>query len=455
MDDIRLLIDFGSTFTKVAAIDMNKAEVAGTARVPSTVETDITKGLEEALKIINQKTKISNLEKKEALACSSAAGGLRMICSGFVPELTSKAANLAALGAGAKVIGCYSHKLTQQEVAEIDTAAPDILLLAGGTDGGDDQVIIHNAGMIAHAGQGIKNIIVAGNKTTHDELKTLFANSNKNIIYTKNVMPEIGVLDTAPCNKEIRELFMKNIIQAKGIAKAKSVIKDVIMPTPSAVLEAAKLIAGGWGDDKGFGEVVVIDPGGATTDVHSIAKGNPERPDIMMVGLPEPYEKRTVEGDLGLKYNLDRLMELAKGRETPSGFKNTVEKFHQGKLPETEEEFACHLMLSSLMVEVAMERHAGKLEIIYTPSGEKLIQHGKNLTAVKSVIGTGGPIIFSSNPRKILEGVLFREENPFILKPKKPDFFIDAEYILYAVGLLSQAEPKKALSLARKYLKKI
>jgi uncharacterized protein (TIGR01319 family) len=455
MDDIRLLIDFGSTFTKVAAIDLNKTEVIASARVPSTVETDITKGLKEALNIISKKAKISNLEKKEALACSSAAGGLRMICSGFVPELTSKAANLAALGAGAKVIGCYSHKLTQQEVAEIDTAAPDILLLAGGTDGGDDQVIIHNAKMVACTGPGIKNIIVAGNKTTHDDIKVIFDKSNKNIIFTKNVMPEIGVLDTAPCNKEIRELFMKNIIQAKGIAKAKSVIKDVIMPTPSAVLEAAKLIAGGWGDDKGLGEVVVIDPGGATTDVHSIAKGNPERPDIMMVGLPEPYEKRTVEGDLGLKYNLDRLMELAKGRETPPGFSETVEKFHKGKLPETEEEFACHLMLSSLMVEVAMERHAGKLEIIYTPSGEKLIQHGKNLTEVKSVIGTGGPIIFSSNPHKILEGVLFREENPFILKPKKPEFFIDAEYILYAVGLLSQAEPKTALSLARKYLKKI
>jgi uncharacterized protein (TIGR01319 family) len=455
MDDIRILIDFGSTFTKVVAVDLNKAEVAATARVPSTVETDITLGLEEALKIIGEKTQISNLEKKEALACSSAAGGLRMICSGFVPELTSKAANLAALGAGAKVIGCYSHKLTLQEINEIETAAPDILLLAGGTDGGDDRVIIHNAGMVTKTGQGIKNIIVAGNKTTHDELKVIFKNGNKNVIYTKNVMPEIGILDTAPCNKEIRELFMKNIIQAKGIAKAKAIIKDVIMPTPSAVLEAAKLLAAGWGDDKGYGEVVVIDPGGATTDVHSIAKGAPERPDIMMVGLPEPYEKRTVEGDLGLKYNLDRLMELARDRETPPGFKETVEKLRRGKLPETEEEFAGHLMLSSLMVEVAMERHAGRLEVIYSPSGEKLIQHGKNLTAVKSVIGTGGPIIFSRDPRKILEGVLFREENPFILKPRKPDFYLDAEYILYAVGLLSQVEPKKALSLARKYLKKL
>jgi uncharacterized protein (TIGR01319 family) len=455
MDDIRLLIDFGSTFTKVVAVDLTKEEVVATARVPSTVETDITLGLEEALKNITEKTGITNLEKKEALACSSAAGGLRMVCCGFVPELTGKAASLAALGAGAKVVAGYSYKLTRQEVKEIEALAPDILLLSGGTDGGDEQVIIHNAQLISKTGRAITNIIVAGNKTTHDELKAIFKNHDKNITYTKNVMPEIGVLDAAPCNKEIRDLFMKNIIQAKGIARAKAIIKDVIMPTPSAVLEAARLIAGGCGDEKGLGELIVIDPGGATTDVHSIARGVPGRADIIMVGLPEPYEKRTVEGDLGLKYNLDKLTELAGARETPPGFSAVVAKFHDGKLPETAEEYACHLLLSCLMVEVAVDRHAGKLEVVYTPTGEKLIQHGKDLTGVKNVIGTGGPIIFSQNPRKILEGILFREENPFILKPKNPQFFIDEQYILYAVGLLSQSEPKKALLLAKKYLKPI
>jgi len=265
-------------------------------------------------------------------------------------------------------------------------------------------------------------------------------------------MPEIGVLDAAPCNKEIRELFMKNIVHAKGIARAREVIKDVIMPTPAAVLEAAKLLAS---DEATYGEVMVIDPGGATTDVHSIAKGVPARPDIMMVGLPEPYEKSTVEGDLGMKYNLDRLMELAAAGETPPGFAAAAERFHNGKLPESAEEYACHLLLSCLMVEVAVDRHCGRLEVVYTPGGEKMIQHGKDLTGVKSVIGTGGPVIFSQDPRKILEGVLFREDNPFILKPKKPGFYLDTEYILYAVGLLAQSEPGKALTLAKKYLKNI
>ena len=456
MDDIKLLIDFGSTFTKVVAIDLHKTEIVATARVPSTVDTDITIGLEEALKEIAGKTKISNLEKKAATACSSAAGGLRMVCVGFVPELTSKAANHAALGAGAKVIGCYSFKLTQQEIGEIETIAPDILLLSGGTDGGDEAVIIHNAGMLAKANGNINNIIVAGNKSAYDEIKAVFKNGGKRVLFTKNVMPEIGVLDTGPCNKEIREIFIKNIIKAKGISRAQSIVGEVIMPTPSAVLEAAKLLAAGFEDESGFGELMVVDPGGATTDVHSIAEGNPTAANVAMVNtLPEPYVKRTVEGNLGLKYNIDSLSEFTRGRKLPPDFDAICHGFREGRLPQSPVEIACHTLLSSVAVVVAVNQHVGRIEKIYGPTGEILLQHGKDLTHVKTVIGTGGPIIFSANSRQILEGVLYQPENPFVLKPKNPRLFIDEQYILYAVGLLSQVDPKKALLLAKKYLKPI
>jgi len=456
MDNIKLLIDFGSTFTKVVAIDLAKVEIVATARVPSTVDSDITLGLEEALREIGTKTKISSLEKKTALACSSAAGGLRMVCVGFVPELTSKAANHAALGAGAKVIGGYSFKLTQQEIGEIEAIAPDILLLSGGTDGGDEAVIIHNAGMLAQANGNIHNIIVAGNKSAYDAIKSIFKDGGKHVLYTKNVMPEIGVLDTAPCNKEIREIFIKNIIKAKGISRAQSIVGDVIMPTPSAVLEAAKLLASGFEDESGFGELMVVDPGGATTDVHSIAEGNPTAGNVAMVNtLPEPYVKRTVEGNLGLKYNIDSLSEFTRGRKLPPDFTAICRGFHEGRLPQSPAEIACHMLLSRVSVEVAVNQHVGRIEKIYGPTGEILLQHGKDLTHLKTVIGTGGPVIFSADPRHILEGALFQPENPFILKPKAPGLFIDEQYILYAVGLLSQADPLKALLLAKKYLKPI
>jgi uncharacterized protein (TIGR01319 family) len=275
------------------------------------------------------------------------------------------------------------------------------------------------------------------------------------VVFTQNVMPEIGVLDLVSSNQEIRNLFMKNIIEAKGIARARAVIKDVIMPTPSAVLEAAKLIASGGGNRLGMGELLVVDTGGATTNVHSISKGDPQRADILRAGLPEPYEKRTVEGDLGLKYNLDVLAELLKGPGIKQDFGPIVEHFKTGSLPQNEAEMACHKILAGLVVETAVTRHAGTIQEVYGPSGRNFIQRGKDLTAIGCVIGTGGALAFADNPLELLKKSLFNENNPNSLKPKDPQFWVDERYILYAVGLLSQSEPEKAFDLAVRYLKKV
>lgn len=453
-DGIRILIDFGSTYTKVVAIDLEKEEIVAQSRVPSTVSTDITIGLRQALEKIKQVTGSDGLLEKKALACSSAAGGLRMVCVGFVTEYTSEAAILAALGAGAKVVGSFSYELDEKDIEEIEIIAPDIILLTGGTNGGNKKVILHNARMLAKTNDRVANIIVAGNKSAYGEIQEVLSSTGKNVIFTRNVMPDIGKLDLAPSNNEIRELFMKNIIEAKGLARAKAIIQDIIMPTPSAVLEAAKLLSRGYREIQGFGELVVVDSGGSTTDVHSIAQGNPRRADIIMMGLPEPYEKRTVEGDLGLKNNLDTLIEIMGSRSLPPKFIEIVNMFKEGKLPETEMEYSYQKLLSCLVVETAVNRHAGKIEEVYGPTGRVFIQRGKDLTGVGCIIGTGGVLAFSNNSIEIMEAALFNEQNPYSLKPKNPEILVDTNYILYAIGLLSQTEPEKALKLARKYLKR-
>ena len=84
----------------------------GTAQSYTTIETDIINGLNNALAILKGK-KSGDIQFEEQYACSSAAGGLRMVAIGLVPELTAKAARQASLGAGAKVIKTYSYELTE------------------------------------------------------------------------------------------------------------------------------------------------------------------------------------------------------------------------------------------------------------------------------------------------------------------------------------------------------
>jgi uncharacterized protein (TIGR01319 family) len=461
MEKKKILIDFGSTFTKVVYIDLDKNEIIAKAKHFSTVETDVTEGLKECLKEISVISGIKNPEESEALACSSAAGGLRIACIGYVPDYSSEAANLAALGAGAKVVGCYSYEITSKEIEGIVELYPDIILLTGGTDGGDKKVIIHNAKMLAAKEWPNTSIIVAGNKSARDELEAIFK-GRKNIFYTKNVMPEIGRFEADSCNSIVRELFITSIIEAKGIAKAKSIIKNVLMPTPSAVLEAARLLADGYkkkenaSEVPGIGELLVIDVGGATTDIHSVAEGKPAGGATVRVGLPEPYIKRTVEGDLGLRFNIDRLVQIAKERSYSPDFEQTARKFAKhGYLPECKEDIDCHISLTRLATEIAVNRHVGRIEMKYGPSGEVFFQYGKDLTNVKNVIGTGGPIVYSKNPKEILLSAVFHANEPFILKPKSPVFYLDTEYIMYAGGLLSSVDPGNAFLFLKKYLNEI
>ncbi len=468
--DLVLLIDFGSTYTKVAVVDLDEARLVGWAQADSTVKEDIMIGLNRALgqlKVDGRPVTELKIEKK--LACSSAAGGLQLVSVGLVPSLTVEAATRAALGAGAKVVGAYSYELTEGDLARIEQRPCDMVLLAGGTDGGEKKTILHNAGMLARIKRGFP-IVVAGNRAASDEVRDILSAAGKEVIITENVLPTLDNINVEPSRSAIREIFMKRIIHAKGIDKAKQYVSDVVMPTPMSVLKAAQLLAQGTENEAGLGELVVVDVGGATTDVCSLASGQPTRSGVIVKGLPEPYAKRTVEGDLGIRYNARTILEIA-GKKTlvanlpPSdldmGKMDWKEitghlSHHVEFVPETEKDLLVDAALAYTAAEVAMERHAGLIRQVYLPAGTVDLQYGKDLTGIKTVIGTGGVFVHNHHSRRILEAaVLNRQKNPFLLKPETPHLYVDGDYILFAVGLLSEIAPTPALRIAKKALRAV
>jgi uncharacterized protein (TIGR01319 family) len=446
----KLLVDIGSTFTKIAAIDLDREIVLSSVKSPTTIKDSVAIGVLEALKATENQT--GPLNDIEIMACSSAAGGLRMVSIGLVPELSSEAAKRAALGAGAKIVGHYCHHITRREMVQIEMTAPDIILLAGGTDGGNDSAIIHNTMMLCRSTISAP-IIVAGNKCAYDKIEDMLKDASKKAIFVENVMPQIGRLEVQACREAIREVFMENITKAKGLDSARQLVGDIIMPTPAAVLTAATLLADGVDGEEGIGELIVLDVGGATTDVYSIARGNPSSSAVLLRGLPEPYAKRTVEGDLGVRHNIDVLVELCSKKGIVAD-ENILSTLHENpsRVPVNEEEFTLDRDLASIAVETSFERHTGRVEVMYGPHGEMVIQTGKDLGAVNKVIGTGGPIICSLNPQRVLAGVLAEHGKSHFLKPKTADFFVDRDYIMYAMGLLARSEPKAALRILKKSL---
>ena len=458
-----LFVDFGSTFTKVVLLDLDTLTVVGRTQRPSTVDTDITIALRAAMEDIGGILG-GQVEYRYKLATSSAAGGLKMAAIGLVPELTAEAAKRAALGAGAKITGVYAYQLTRKELEEIEGEGLDLILLAGGTDGGERETITGNAEKLARLGGLRAPIIVAGNRTASDQVSAVLTSAGKEHVITDNVMPEIGILEVDKVRDIIRELFIKRIIEAKGLKNAEEFIDEILMPTPTAVIAAAKLLAEGTDEEEGLGELAILDIGGATTDIHSVAKGDPTEPGLVKKGLPEPYVKRTVEGDLGMRYNASTIVQVAgeaffkESIDDPGlDLHRAVSRFARNpeSLPESEADGALDQALARAATRVAMDRHAGRIETTYGPNGPVYIQYGKDLRDLKTVIGAGGPLIFGPAPEIILRETLFSEANPFSLRPRKPTFYLDGKYLLYAVGLLSEKEPVKAFKLGRKYLQRL
>lgn len=451
-----LLIDFGSTYTKVCVVDTDEQEVLATASSYTTVETDINNGLHNALKIVEEKTGIAKFD--ERFACSSAAGGLKMCASGLVPELTVEAAKLATLGAGAKLIDAFAYEMTKSDIRRIEALKPDIFLLTGGTDGGNTKCIIHNAGMLANSNLECP-ILIAGNRNAAEDCAELLR--EKNYIIVENVMPKFNELNIEPAKQKIREVFLNNIVNAKGLSTAKDLLDSIMIPTPAAMLESMKLLSVGVGEENGIGDFVAIDVGGATTDVYSMAEGLPQEGNVVLKGFQEPFDKRTVEGDIGMRYSAVSLIEnmgIAEITTIANVEENEVmayvENFKEdyGILANTEKEKDIDDALAAGAIKIGVDRHSGRLERFYTLTGEVYAQTGKDLRTVKKIIFTGGSLIHAKNPKKLLDFLFYKDPLQNILSPDTGTLWIDEKYILASMGILAKKYPEVALRIMKKEL---
>ena len=453
-----LTVDFGSTYTKLTLIDVAHAEIVATASAFTTITTDVLEGFNNAWQKILAQHPDAHYDR--LLSCSSAAGGLKMVALGLVPSLTSKAAKMAASSAGAKVVKTYAYEISHAEQEEIYKINPDLVLLCGGTDGGNKEVILANARRLAEIDRPFA-IVAAGNKSASYDLEEIFAQCDKKCVVTENVMPEFGQLNILPARQCIMDLFISRIIDAKGLGEVQKRAELEIIPTPFAVLKACELLSKGIDEEHpGWGDLMAVDLGGATTDIYSMTDGAPSMDNVLIKGIPEPYSKRTVEGDLGMRYSLKALEDetdvkaLARAYGvTPEAIVDWVERCAAS--PDTvaepgSQEQVIEEALAYSAVDIAVERHAGVISKVYTPIGEMFTLVGKDLTQVPRLIGIGGALINSSDPARILSGSRFNPQRYEYAKPKEPQFYLDKRYIIASMGLLSQVAPEVALTILQR-----
>lgn len=434
-----LTIEVGSTITKVNGfnlLDEGGFEHLAQGFAPTSVaQGDVGLGVERAIADLESRYG-GPIGHPETFVNSSAAGGLRMTVHGLTYNMTARAAREAALGAGGIVKMVTAGELDDFELDEIRATHPNIILLAGGVDYGEKGAVLRNAEKLVALGLQVP-VVYAGNVALRKPVHHLFHEAGLELMLADNVFPDVDVLNIEPLRHLIHDVFNRHIIHAPGMAKFAELTHWGILPTPGAVLRGAELFA------EALGDCLVFDVGGATTDVHSVTEGSPEWTPKMVE--PEPKAKRTVEGDLGVFVNARNIVDLAGNPEWEARLEEVQ------ALPATEREQEMTRALCAFAVETGARRHAGQVSDLYTPSGRKQIVKGKDLSAVKWVIGTGGALTRIAGGDTILRSVC-GGANKHLLPGPEARILLDRDYRFSALGTLAQAYPDDVKATFRRWV---
>jgi uncharacterized protein (TIGR01319 family) len=318
-DDLNVILatDCGSTTTKAILIEKVDGVYRQTFRgeAPTTVEepaADVTIGVTNAATEVGELAGRRLVDERGRLvrpargadgcdiyiSTSSAGGGLQMLVAGVVRQMSAASAERAALGAGAIVmetLASNDKRKPFEQIQRIRELRPDMILLAGGTDGGTTRHVVQLAELIAPAkpqprfgGQYQMPVIFAGNRDAAGLVQDVLGNVCA-LSVVENLRPALERENLAPARDRVHDLFLEHVMaHAPGYDKLISWADAPIMPTPGAVGDILKTIAERHGIN-----AVGVDIGGATTDVFSVFGGT---------------FNRTVSANLGMSYSISNVL---------------------------------------------------------------------------------------------------------------------------------------------------
>jgi uncharacterized protein (TIGR01319 family) len=428
-----LCVDFGSTFTKAALVD-STGELVATAATATSIGTDVLDGYRRVRAEL-----ASHGPVEDVLACSSAGGGLRLAVVGYEREVTAQAGHRVGLSAGARVTHVAHGPMSAADVAALRRSRPDLVLLVGGTDGGNAEVLLHNATRLARSRVGAP-VVVAGNIGARGQVAERLASTGRRFTLADNVLPAIGVIAPGSARAAIRRAFLEHVIGGKGLSRGPEFASMVQAPTPDAVLDGVEVLA-----EQLDGDVLVVDIGGATTDVYSALRPQGEDAGLAKDVVAPLWQSRTVEADLGMRWNAEGIVEAAAREHLPLpaavvGYAACMAA-DTGHLPVDEVERDLDLALARAAALVAVRRHARAAGPGASP---------RPLGDVRVLVGSGGVLRHAggAGQEEVLRAVVADHAGGWKV-PRDAAVVTDTAYLLFAVGLLRAAHPEAARRLAR------
>ncbi|MBD3221776.1 methylaspartate mutase [bacterium] len=466
-DAAYVVIDCGSTTTKAVLIKHcdGRYRLGGRAEAPTTVEApteDVMVGVDTALRLLQEQTGHAILDHDgrieratgpdrgvgHLLATSSAGGGLQMVVLGLVRTMTAASAERAALGAGAilaDVVAWNDAGTPTERIERLRESRPDMVLLAGGTDGGAIDQVVALAEQLAAAelnprwGRGRLPVVYAGNADAAEAVLEVLDPVAEAVV-APNLRPDLETENLGPVRRVLHDVFLRHVmVRAPGYPRLQELCRSRVLPTPVGFGEALELLAAE------HGEAVAIDLGGATCDVFSVRGG-------------EVY--RSVSANLGLSFSLGAVCERAGwvrvGRWLPMAvtedeLRDRVRNkmIRPTTLPQTPEDLLLEQAAAREAVRLAIVDHAEALQPLHGrgdgPRGIEALrvtevpETGIDWAAVDLILGSGGPLAHA--PRR-------RQAAAILIDACRPQgvtrLAVDSVFIMPHLGALGRLDTEAA-----------
>lgn len=438
-----LVAEIGSTTTVVNAfmgLSGDAPVFLGQGMAATSIgEGDVVLGFQRAAHDLARQLGMETIDAEHIFATSSAAGGLSMTVHGLVPAMTVRAAREAALGSGAVIRMVTAGKLSAYDLEDVSAIAPRIMMVAGGVDGGERETALYNFKVLAEHMPGTP-ILYAGNTDNWREIKAIAQEKSIRLYLTENVYPSLDHLNVGPARAMIQDIFEEHIIEAPGMAHIHEVVTGRIMPTPGAVMAMTERLY------DIFGDLMTFDVGGATTDLHSVTEGSEDLRHYRIE--PEPFAKRTVEGDLGVFVNRShvlRAMNAGEKGRLPADY--DLQLACVPEIPESGEQVSLVLPLVRTCCREALERHAGRMTEQFTTRGRQMTVRGRDLTAVKTIIATGGALTRLPGAASVIGDILSTPVTDYLYPSESARVMIDHNYLMASCGVMANAFPEASVKL--------
>ncbi|TYB31435.1 MAG: helix-turn-helix domain-containing protein [Candidatus Mcinerneyibacterium aminivorans] len=362
------ITDIGSTTTKglyLKNINGNLTFI-GEANTPTTVELpdeDVKIGVINTAREIEKKSNEKLLTGKNKLkipyiTTSSAGGGLQIMVFGLTKTDTGKAVELTAYGAGGVLLGKFTISDDLSEIEKmklIRDLHPDLILMAGGINGGNIAGVVRLAELLKLSEPTTKfkrnerpDLIFCGNEGARKYVKETLKDTF-NLHMVENIRPEPEKMNFEPAKSKVHELFMENVMErAPGYSELKKWVKTNILPTPKGVENILNL----YSYENNL-NTILVDMGGATTDIFSNILGD--------------YD-RTVSANIGMSYSISEILHQTGIENIMSYFPdNTDENFIRNYIsnkmlnptyiPENNSEIEIENAVASEGINLAWKKH--------------------------------------------------------------------------------------------------